>query len=265
MDAILSRALDGITGFLYDVEDEEAADIQAMAVAAITAKPDIVVALMPPHGPDPVFTPGLLPFLSLTLMEAALGRPLPDAIDYPMFPAMDTEDFMGRWFEIAFARHLPTRSGRLFIKPYKTTKAFPGRVLVPAAELDAFLPPGTNLVWVSGVVDFRLEYRTFVVRGEVLAQVRYRVDPRGKAHPRHRYDHRVAEAHAAAYAAASAAGKAIPPAPLAYVADFGLTADGRTLLVEVGDGFSFGVYGASPKAALAVAATRWKELVKHTK
>lgn len=36
-------------------------------------------------------------------------------------------------------------------------------------------------------------------------------------------------------------------APAGYVAGFGVTSDGRTLLVEVNDGYSLGSYGLWPK------------------
>lgn len=55
----------------------------------------------------------------------------------------------------------------------------------------------------------------------------------------------------AAYSSASAG----------YAADFGVTDDGRTLLVEVNDGYSLGPYGLWPKLYAQLLSARWTEMV----
>lgn len=116
----------------------------------------------------------------------------------------------------------------VFVKPYRDQKAFTGYVrgrdvqdLARSAHLSDEFP-----VWTSEVVTFVSEWRCFVLRGAV-------------------------EACIDAYGAA---------APAGYSIDLGRTADGRTLLVEVNDGYSLAAYGlpAVPYAQLLEA--RWTEM-----
>lgn len=51
-------------------------------------------------------------------------------------------------------------------------------------------------------------------------------------------------------------------APQGYAVDFGLARDGRTLLVEVNDGYALGAYGLEPHAYAHLLAARWYELVQ---
>ena len=48
----------------------------------------------------------------------------------------------------------------------------------------------------------------------------------------------------------------------AYAIDFGVLRDGRTVLLEVNDGYSLGRYGCPPDAYVDVLGTRWAELVE---
>ena len=50
-------------------------------------------------------------------------------------------------------------------------------------------------------------------------------------------------------------------APAGYAMDFGVTEDGRTLLVEVNDGYALGCYGADPIQYAKLLSARWCELV----
>ena len=50
-------------------------------------------------------------------------------------------------------------------------------------------------------------------------------------------------------------------APAAYGLDFGVTADGRTLLVEANDGFALGCYGLDPVLFAEMLEVRWCEIV----
>ena len=49
--------------------------------------------------------------------------------------------------------------------------------------------------------------------------------------------------------------------PAGYAMDFGITDDGRTLLVEINDGFALGCYGADPIQYAKLLSARWCELV----
>lgn len=83
----------------------------------------------------------------------------------------------------------------------------------------------------SEVVDFVSEYRCFVKYGEILDVRHYRRNW-SKAPSRE-----VIEQAIAAYSGA----------PAGYAADFGVTSDGRTLLVEVNDSYSLCPYGLRPE------------------
>lgn len=95
------------------------------------------------------------------------------------------------------------------------------------------------------MVDFVSEYRCFVKYGEILDVRRYRGDW-SKAPSRE-----VVERAIAAYASA----------PAGYAADFGVTSDGRTLLVEVNDGYSLGPYGLWPELYAQLLSARWAQMV----
>lgn len=47
--------------------------------------------------------------------------------------------------------------------------------------------------------------------------------------------------------------------PAAYAMDFGVNRDGRTLLVEVNDGYALGCYGLSETRYAKVLEARWRE------
>ena len=49
--------------------------------------------------------------------------------------------------------------------------------------------------------------------------------------------------------------------PAAFTIDFGVTDDGRTLLIEVNDGYAFGTYGLSPLNVAKMLSARWSEMV----
>jgi hypothetical protein len=135
----------------------------------------------------------------------------------------------------------------LFVKPREAHKAFTGSVfaafrdLIPTAHL-----PDDLAVWVSDPVEFASEWRYFVRRHEVVGVGHYRGDP--FAHP----DPAVVKSAVADYR---------PEAPAAYGIDFGVAADGRTLLVEVNDGSSLGHVGLRPVPYADMLEDRWVELV----
>ena len=59
--------------------------------------------------------------------------------------------------------------------------------------------------------------------------------------------------------------KAYKSAPAGYAIDFGVTEEGRTLLVEVSDGYSLASFGLSPHVYMNILAARWKELTSEVK
>lgn len=50
-------------------------------------------------------------------------------------------------------------------------------------------------------------------------------------------------------------------APAGYALDFGVTRDGRTLLVEINDGYALGCYGLQHNLYAKLLEARWAEMV----
>jgi hypothetical protein len=135
----------------------------------------------------------------------------------------------------------------LFVKPREVHKAFTGSVLTAFRDL---IPtahhPDDSAVWMSEPVEFVSEWRYFVRRHDIIGVGHYRGDP--FTHP-----------DAATVTAAVSAYRV--EAPAAYGIDFGVAADGRTLLVEVNDAYSLGHIGLRPVPYANMLEDRWVELV----
>jgi hypothetical protein len=135
----------------------------------------------------------------------------------------------------------------LFLKPRHIHKAFGGYVLaafrdlIPTAHL-----PDDMAVWASEPVELRSEWRYFVHRHEVIGVGHYHGDP--FVHP----DRETVFAAVNDYR---------PEAPAAYGIDFGVTPDGRALLVEVNDAYSLGPIGLRPVPYANMLEARWLELM----
>ncbi len=168
----------------------------------------------------------------------------PPTIDYP--DAL--EPFLGRrvWRSTLadLRRHVDTAPPR-FVKPV-ADKRFVGMVVAEFRDLimTASLPDDEP-VYISEVVEFVAERRYFVLDGEICWAGHYAGDPLAQL------DHEVVRAALHAW----------DQAPRAYGLDFGLTVEGRTLLVEVNDAFALGAYGTPPMLYAQLLAARWKELV----
>lgn len=95
-------------------------------------------------------------------------------------------------------------------------------------------------------MDFKAEWRCFVRYGNILSVRPYKGDWR--LH----YDSSVIENAVRDFASA----------PAGYSMDFGRTADGRTLLIEVNDGYALGSYGLFYLDYAKLLSARWAELTK---
>jgi len=93
-------------------------------------------------------------------------------------------------------------------------------------------------------VRFLSEWRTFVIRGAIEGVSHYAGDP--LIFP------------AAAVVRMCIA--AFSNAPAGYAADFGVTDDGRTLLVEINDGYSLGHGGLAANRYAELLRARWSEI-----
>lgn len=106
------------------------------------------------------------------------------------------------------------------------------------------LPAETEIIC-SEVIDFVSEWRCFVRYGEILDIRFYNGDPNKE------YERKIIEASISDY----------EEAPAAYSLDFGVTTDGRTLLIEMNDGFAIGCYGLNEELYAKFLTARWAELV----
>lgn len=134
----------------------------------------------------------------------------------------------------------------VFFKPVPTDrKLFNGTVakvfrdLILTAAHPADLP-----VFCSELVSFVSEYRVFVLQREIIGCKHYKGD------------YRIAPD----FGVIDAAVAAFEGCPAAYGIDFGITKDGKTLLVEVNDGYSLGCYGLGETRYARMLEVRWREL-----
>jgi len=208
------------------------------------------------------FLPGEVPELPLTMdtvvvggmgtVQSALGRIVEVPPANPTVPAV-LYPFLGRrcWRttprEVRGQNQFP-----LFLKPYEQSKAFTGRVMKSREEFEALLEPRSDFPVIDAdfpllaqeSVTFLSEWRAFVLRGTVLGMSHYAGDP-------------------LLFPSAGAIRITLggyQGAPAGYSADFGVTDDGRTLLVEVNDGYSLGSGGLVANLYAELLQARWDEI-----
>lgn len=190
---------------------------------------------------------------TISVVEGALrqiGIKPPETNDYPSC----LEPFLHRRIWESTLRNMISRvhdgiSEPLFVKPLGRRKRFTGNVF--ATPTDLMFLEGTSRslpVYCSDVVEWRSEYRAFIINGQIVGLRRYSGD--SQALP----DESVIKEAVARYQDSG-------EAPAAYAIDFGVLRDGRTALVEINDGFSIGSYGLDKSAYADLTITRWCELV----
>jgi hypothetical protein len=133
----------------------------------------------------------------------------------------------------------------VFVKPLRSQKAFNGHVtsgelrdLIQTAGFDDDFE-----VLCSEPVQFVTEYRAFVNKQHVIGLKHYKGDFKRFI------DFDVVNAARCAWAG-----------PISYSLDFGLDVYGRTLLVEINDGFSLGSYGLPSVQYANFVIDRWEEM-----
>lgn len=166
-----------------------------------------------------------------------------EELDYPaeLQPYMDRRVWPSTVDEVASDRSL----WPVFVKSAEN-KRLTGKVVSSDRDLAGLGMFGRNLpVTCSEVVDFLTEWRCFVRYGQILDVRPYKGDWKKSFDP----------------AVIENAIKDFAGAPAGYAADFGVTRDGRTLLVEINDGYSLGCYGLQHNLYAQLLSARWAELV----
>lgn len=171
-----------------------------------------------------------------------LGKPLPEPLDYP--PIL--KPYLGRNIRLGTLGEVVCSEEKVFVKPVQH-KAFTGFVWQNdiLANRNIIGHSLETPVWVSDPIVLLSEYRSFILRGEILDVHRYK-GCWGLAPSRSVLEEAVDEM--------------TPHAPAAYCLDWGIAAWNETILVEMNDGFSFGGYGLHPGYMSQMISARWYEL-----
>jgi hypothetical protein len=176
-----------------------------------------------------------------------MGRPMPDLPDFPepLLPFAGRKVWNSTLGEIHRIVNREPERLPIHVKPHHqklftgvVVKAF--RDLIPTAGL-----PDTVPILMQEVVDFISEWRCVVLRGTILNVAHYRGDPLRFPDP----------------AVMKSAVEAFSGQPIAFALDWGVTSDGRTLLVETNDAHSLGNYGLRGHEYVEVLTARWHQLM----
>lgn len=163
-------------------------------------------------------------------------------MDYPE----ELQKYLGRkiWESTVNTVNNSPEMWPVFVKS-KVDKAFTGVVVNGPGDLISCGKYDCDQdVYCSEVVEFVSEWRCFVRYGKIIDVRHYKGDWR-----KH-FDPEVIENCIKDYTAA----------PAGVAVDFGLTKDGRTLLIEVNDGYALGSYGLYYPDYAKLLSARWAEL-----
>jgi hypothetical protein len=178
-----------------------------------------------------------------TVWEALerVGIKPPPPLDYPE----ELRPFLGRDLWTDTLGNVRQGFQKVFVKPLKA-KLFTGIVWDGGLEARrrTVTCEDSTKVWVSSTIEFKSEFRAFILDGRILDVRRY------KGEWWHSPSRKVVEA----------AVKRYKSAPRAYCLDFGVTKDRFTCLVEANDGYAFGHYGLHHVLLARMLAARWEEL-----
>lgn len=173
-----------------------------------------------------------------------LKKKIPPPLDYPE----ELQYMLGRpvWKTHIGNVRIRLLGDCVFVKPVQH-KLFTGFVWDggPSSRRSVVTLPSSTEVWCSEIVDFKSEYRVFVLEGEIIGVKNYKGDwsmapDRG----------RLLEAVAA-----------YKSAPVAYSIDVGIVGV-KTLLVEVNDSYALGHYGLNSVLYAKMISARWEEMTK---
>jgi hypothetical protein len=179
------------------------------------------------------------------LRRLGLATPTIDDLPEPLAAFRGRRVWQSTLGEIRAACH--AHGPPVFVKPLRDTKAFPARVVAGLRDVLSLANlPDEMPVLASEPVAFASEWRFFVLRGRVVGAGAYAGQP--LSFP----DAVVVHDALAAWAGS---------APVGYGIDFGVASDGRTLLVEVNEGYALGALGLAPTLYSEILEARWRQLM----
>jgi len=173
-----------------------------------------------------------------------IGKPHPENVDYPN----ELKEFLGRKIEISTLGEIRNHPGKnVFIKPIEH-KLFTGfvwngdeisrrRICTRGDEVKIFTCEALEIV---------SEYRSFILDFEVIDCRRYKGD------------WNVAPNKSVVNTAVAM----MSGVPRAFCLDWGILKNGRTILVEMNEGYAFGHYGLAPDLVARMLSARWNEMAK---
>lgn len=188
-------------------------------------------------------------FGSIAFVQTALknlGFEIPEHNDYPIC----LNEFYGRKITESTINKIANNPElwNVFIKPKGALKKFTGTHVKSTYDLIGCgdIQNDTS-VWVSEPVNFVSEWRVFVRYKKIIGVKPYKGDWRGQ------YNVKIIEKAVEAY----------ENQPAGFAIDFGLTDDGRFLVVEVNEGYSIGNYGLFYIDYAKLISARWAEMTKQ--
>jgi hypothetical protein len=190
---------------------------------------------------------GGVPVVEEALTALRVAVPLADNLPACLAKYRGRRVWTSTWGELR-ARY--GRSGPpepLWVKSLRRNKGAPSIAVYQADDIESAAGmPDDHEVLVSEYVLFASEWRCFVCRGKIVDLCRYQGEV-------FRYpDPDVVRNAVADHQAV---------APAGYGIDFGVLTDGRTVLVEVNEGYSLGPYGLEPMEYAELLEARWVELM----
>jgi hypothetical protein len=188
-------------------------------------------------------------FGSINFIQKALkklGFEIPKHNDYPK----SLSKFYGRNISESTINKVANNPElwNVFVKPKTQLKKFTGRHIKSTFDLIGCGDRENDIpIWVSEPVNFISEWRVFVRYNQILGVKSYKGDWRSQ------YDYKIIEEAVNSY----------ENSPAGYAIDFGLTKEGKLLVVEVNEGYSIGSYGLFYIDYAKLISARWAEMTKQ--
>lgn len=188
---------------------------------------------------------GGIGFVKSRLDYLGYSHKLETDLDYPL----ELRNYLGREVWTSTIDEVSRTLPNIFVKPKGENKQkfFTGLVINSSKDLIGKGIQGQNYqIWCSEIINPIAEFRVFVRYGKILDIRRYRGNY--EIHPNYKIIEKCIHDFTSS--------------PLAYGIDFCVTDTGKTLLLEVNDGFSLGDYGLHFLEYAKLNYTRWSELVE---